>query len=282
MNNQEMNINQNQQQTEQTQEKKEKYNLNEFARFNVKGEASMKTTAFIEFISGKDLSIKITTFLRKVFADYKATTIYYDTKECRVKVILWFSPAITNSSAGERAIEENNLETNSGKWARDLMNTNTILNGKAQPYKLTKYGKFILGTLIGQIPNKVNWNKHIGFQDEVAGQNIYNGRNGRETLMKVEGCDLSKILSIIYGDTKEVDYDSRNSVHKLSYNVIYAKDLQPPTVQYSFNPLYGYVPVNDLNYQDVLLQILCFDENMMNELRNILGVNMPVINIPMY
>lgn len=240
---------------------------------------SMKVSSYCELITNVDLAKRITSSLKLIFSDYHATSVNRD-GQGNIEVALWFNPNNKNGE-GIKCIERNDLQLKGTKSkVAELKNMNTIMSGTAIPYVATNQGKSVLAKFIGGDPNKIKWNQYISFRDN-ASQQTYN-RNNRETLAKVSGVNVRNILKFIHGATIEVDNDAKNPVHSVTYALNYVSELRPSRVQYQMNPIYGMVPVNN-SQQEFLLQILCVDDVLMDELKNTMGFDPNLVgSVQMY
>ena len=101
-------------------------------------------------------------------------------------------------------------------------------------------------------------------------------------MVKISGCNIRNILRFIHGSKVEVDNDSKQPQHAVSYDVKFVSFMKPNRIpQYQMNP-YGVV-VQMNQQQEFLLQILCIDNVLMDELKNTMGINPSLMgSIQMY
>ena len=239
---------------------------------------SMKVSSYCELITNVDLAKRITSTLKLLFCDYKGTFVDMDGNG-QIQVVLWFDPNMRNGE-GIKAVERNDLALKgTGSKVAELKNMNTIMSGNARQYVVTNQGKSLLAKFIGGDPNKINWRNHIGYYDEKPQQYA---TNNRETLVKITGCNIRNILRFIHGSKVEVDNDSKQPEHAVSYDVKFVSFMKPNRMpQYQMNP-YGVV-VQMNQQQEFLLQILCIDNVLMDELKNTMGINPSLMgSIQMY
>lgn len=253
--------------------------------FDIPEFAPIKVAGRIEFLSSKELGTRITSFMKDMFKDYKGTSIKLENGV--VQPILWFS---RSSKDGRGSIEamgindyENNDESSAARWTQTFGRMNNMINGRNRPFKLTKEAKDILKAFAPSNNGKVEWDKHVKFRDEVPQQNYFTQNQSRETLMKVTGLDLGRILSVIHGPSDEVDFDDKNKVHNMSYDITFVQMLHPENIQLQYNS-FGMLIPNDEDgvKENMLLKLTITDVNVMNDVAPMLGAYPSAGNVPMY
>lgn len=236
------------------------------------------------FISEKDFAIKTTSFLRKVFSEYKGSKVVLNSSGILTGTMYLALSVNTGEPTARKALSVTNAETNKGSdWAEKLSNINQTLNGSIKPFVLTDYAKAIISKLLTKDcftgNNKVNWNKVLQYRDGGAIQNYYSGGNGKEVILAVNNIDLSKLLERMHGRTISVEYDTKNPEHRVSYQVKLAQVKAPTVVQYTYNPIMGMLPESN---QEMILQVMQYDDDVMNEICNTMGVYPKTSDIVMY
>lgn len=243
-------------------------------------EVPMNICALNQFITDKDLAIEITTFMKKIFKEYKGTSIYKNERN-EIFANMFFSQAVNNGEQKAiQALTTGYVDTNKGEWIDQLTNINSTLNGTVKPFVLTDKAKDIISKLIKRNGNeKINWNRVSEYRDGNPCQNYYSGGNSREVILKISNIDITKVLERIHGRSRHVEHDLRNPDHRVSYEVRLVKIKPATVIQYNYNPLMGYVPEGN---QEMILQIIQYDDYVMNEVGNMVGFNPKVSDIVMY
>ena len=243
-------------------------------------EIPMNICALNQFISDKDMAIQITTFFKKVFLEYKGTNLYQNERNEIVANLYCSQTVNSGESTAKNALSLNVVDTNKGEWVDQLTNINATLNGTVKPFVLTNYAKDILGKIVNRDANgKVNWNRVLEYRDGNAAQNYFSGGNAREVILKVSNVNLPRLLERMYGRTRRVEHDTKHPDHHVSYDVRLAKVKPATVVQYTYNPVMGMVPEGN---QEMILQVIQYDDYVMNEAGNMIGFNPKVSDIVMY
>lgn len=253
--------------------------VNRIENVDIKTEnnVSMRVASYCELITNVDLAKRITSTLKLIFKDYHGTSVNIDGNG-NIIVNLWFSPK-TNNGEGITAVIENDLEVKAGNGVSKvaaLKNYNMIVSGNAKPYVISRDAKSVLSKFMGGDPNKINWDRCIEFRDNAPVNSGYMNRNSRETLTKVSNISLKKLMEFIHGGKIEVDNDSKNPVHSVCYDLKYISPLRPK----NYNMMMGAIIPN--TQEDFLLQILCVDNVVMDELKNTMGIDPGINSIKMY
>lgn len=256
----------------------QRINKIENVKIETENNVSMKVASYCELITNVDLAKRITSTLKLIFKDYHGTSINIDGNG-NIIPNLWFSPK-TNNGEGIIAVKENDLKIQSGNGISTvaaLKNYNSIVSGNAKPYILSNDAKSILSQFMGGDPNKINWNRCVEFRDNAPVNSTYMNRNNRETLTKISNISLRKLMEFIHGKKIEVDNDSKNPIHSVCYDLKYISPLRPK----NFNPMMmgGIIPNTQ---EDFLIQILCIDNVIMDELKNTMGIDPGINTIKMY
>ena len=247
--------------------------------FKVNEIAPMKTCGYLEFINSKDLCMRITSFFKDIFKDYKGTSLKL--VNGKVVPVLWFSMASTTGRGPVSAMIENQY-SNSDKerWSSTFTRMNNVITGKNRPFTISKEAKDILVTFTN---GKPDWNQLVSFREERPQQSFYSMNQNKETLMKVSGLDLNAMLLVIHGDKKEVEFDNKKQEHYLCYDVTFVQNLRPEVPQ-QFNA-YGAIGVrqdDDCVREEMLLKITSIDRNALDEVAASMGAYPDSGNVTMY
>ena len=247
--------------------------------FKVNNTSTMKTCGYLEFITSKDLCMRLTSFFKDTFKDYKGTSLKL--VNGKVVPVLWFSMANTSGRGLFTAMVENQY-SNSDKerWSSTFTRMNNVITGKNKPFTISKEAKDIL---VAFTNGKPDWNQLVSFREERPQQSFYSMNNNKETLMKVSGLDLSAMLLVIHGDKKEVEFDNKKEVHNFCYDVTFVQNLRPEVPQ-QFN-IYNAVGVrqdDDCVREEMLLKITSIDRNALDEVAASMGAYPDSGNVTMY
>ena len=250
-------------------------------KFEIEEPAPLEVSGYTSNMTSPELCTKITAFLKSIFSDCKGTSLKHE--QGQVKLIVWFSAAVRNNNGSIQAmVQPNTSNDGTNKWAQTFSNMNNVLTGRNKPYVLSDKAKKILQPLVSTVGNgRIDWNKLISFRDEQPQQGYFGMSNAaRETLMRVSGIELDRILPLIYGKEKEVNGEIRT----LTYQVKYLCDL--PSQMAMPQPMFGFpTPYNvnqDGSMVPMLLQINQIDVDVMNKLAPLIGAQPQSSNAPIY
>lgn len=189
----------------------------------VKEQPALKIVRQVNLITTREMANVINGIMKGIFSDYRGTG--FRLVNGKLMPLFWFDvnertdcTGLIKGMVASEEKENKHEDDTSQKWANTFNNMNRRISGKYTPYKLSDGAKEVLGIFN---PLNYKWNSLVSFRDRTPQQGTIYGTPTKETLMKVSGLDIISILKFIYGETREVDFDERNPVHRMEYRLMF-------------------------------------------------------------
>lgn len=278
----------NQQQNNQNQNNNGKGGI----KIEIDNPIPIKASTQIEFISNHDLAVRVTSFMKQIFKDYKGTNIFRDEFN-NINVSLFFSASVNNANGSITALEKIDQESKGNAWEQQFSAINRTLKGNNKPFTLSTDGKEVLSRFFD---GKVNWDQVITFKEDYPIQNGFSMAQSKEIILCVSYANINKIMTLMHGSVKEVDWDSNK--HRFSYLVKFNRAKMPiqqnqllmnqiammnnqmpmdqmMMMQNQIVPQYdmfGNIIPKSYREEEIILELICFDDTAYQEVSNLVGM----------
>lgn len=253
----------------------------------------IKASTQIEFISNHDLAIRVTSFMKQIFKDYKGTNIFRDEFN-NINVSLFFSASVDNGNGKIIALQKVNQESRGGTWEQQFSTINSALKGNSKPFTLSDEGKKLLSTFYD---GKVNWDQVVQFKEDYPIQNGFSMNQSKEIILCVNFANINKIMSSMHGTIKEVDWDDNK--HRFSYMVKFNRAKMPVQQQQMLMnqqmmmmnqmpmdqmmlmnqqmapqyDMFGNIIQKSYREEEIILELICFDDTAYQAVSNLVGMS---------